>query len=165
MDKDLANKSRRTFYDSLDEEKLWRSQKIRSHAEIIRHYVRGIVCGDMLSLTEVAKQYSKDSPGYVIQSWMWSHNTLEFFRQWENDTNEEFDDRAYEELIDQAHTISLTVTPSLWVRRTHDVGMHMKQGNGRGVNVYPEIVADFHLLLDPAGRLALVRLVQGMKID
>jgi hypothetical protein len=119
----------------------------------------------MLSLTEVAKQYSKDSPGYVIQSWMWSHNTLEFFRQWENDTNEEFDDRAYEELIDQAHTISLTVTPSLWVRRTHDVGMHMKQGNGRGVNVYPEIVADFHLLLDPAGRLALVRLVQGMKID
>lgn len=79
--------------------------------------------------------------------------------------NEEFDDRACEELIHQAHTTLLTVTPSLWIRRPHAIGMHVKQGKGGGVNAYPEIAADFHLWLDPAERLALVRLVQEIKTD
>lgn len=163
VDKGFADKSRKNFYDSLDEEKLRTSQKIRSNAEIIRHYIRGMICEDMVSLTELARQYSKDSPGYVIQSWMRSRNTLEFLRQWENDMNEKFDDRACEDLIHQAHTTSLTVTPSLWIRRTHAVGLHVKQGKGGGVSTYPEIAADFHLWLDPAERLALVRLVREMK--
>ena len=165
IDKNFADKHKKAFYDSLDEEKLRPSQKIRSHTEIMRRYMRSMTCGDMVSLTEVAKQYTEDSPGYVIQSWMRSRNTLEFLRQWENDMNGEFDDRACEDLIHQAHTTSLTVTPSLWIRRTHAVGMRVKQGKGGGVRAYPEIAADFHLWLDPAERLALVRLVQVMKIN
>lgn len=113
VDKDLADATRKTFYDSLDEEKLRTSQKIRSHTEIIRHYMRGM---------------------------------------------------AYEKLIHQAHMTSLTVTPSLWIRKTYAVGMRVKQGGG-GVSAYPEIVADFHIWLDPVERLVLVRLVREMKID
>ena len=165
VDQDLADTTRKAFYDSLDEEKLRTSQKIRSHTEIIRHYVRGMVCEDMLSLTKLARQYSKDSPGYIIQSWMRSRNTLEFLRQWENDMNGEFDDRACEDLIHQAHTTSLTVTPSLWIRRTHAVGMRVKQGKGGGVSAYPEIAADFHLWLDPAERLAMIRRMKEIKIN
>ncbi len=165
IDKDFAGKHKKAFYDSLDEEKLRTSQKIRSHAEIMRRYMRSMTCGDMVSLTEVAKQYTPDSPGYVIQGWMRSRNTLEFLRQWENDMNGEFDDRACEDLIHQAHTTSLTVTPSLWIRRTHAVGMRVKQGKGGGVRAYPEIAADFHLWLDPVERLALVKLGQVMKIN
>ena len=160
IEKGLTDKSSKTFYDSLDEEKLRRVQKIRSHTEIIRRYMRGMICGDMVSVTELARQYSNDSPGYVIQSWMRNRNTLEFLHQWENDMNEGFDGRACEELIHQAHTTSLTVTPSLWIRRTHAIGIHVKQGKGGGVSAYPEIVADFRLWLDPAERLALVRLAQ-----
>ena len=118
-----------------------------------------------MSLTGLARQYSKDSPGYVIQSWLRSRNTLKFLRQWENDMNGEFDDTACEELIHQAHTTSLTVTPSLWNRRTHAVGMYVKQGKGGGVKAYPGIAADFRLWLDPAERLALIRLVQEMRVD
>ncbi len=164
IDRDFADKHRNAFYDSLDEEKLRTSQKIRSYNEIIHRYMRGMICGDMVSLTELARQYSKDSPGYVIQSWMRSRNTLGFLRQWENDMNGGFDDRACEELIHQAHTTSLTVTPSLWIRRTHAVGMRVKQGKGGGVSAYPEIAADFRLWLDPKERLAMVRLTQKMKI-
>ena len=160
IDKDLADMARKTFYDSLDEEKLRTSQKIGNHTEIIRRYIRGIICEDMVSLTELARQYSEDSPEYVIQSWMRSRNTLEFLRQWENDMNGEFDDRACVEVVHQAYTTSLTVTPSLWIRRTHAVGMHVKQGKGGGVSAYPEIAADFRLWLDPTERLALVRLAQ-----
>ena len=69
--------------------------------------MRLMTCNDMVSLTELAKQYSEESPEYVIQSWMRSRNTLEILRQWENDMNEEFDDRACGELIHQGHTTSL----------------------------------------------------------
>jgi hypothetical protein len=46
------------------------------------------MCNNMVSLTELARQYSEEPPGYVIQSWMRSRNTLEFLRQWENDMHE-----------------------------------------------------------------------------
>lgn len=157
IDTDLATTSREKFYNSLNEEKLRTSKKIRDYHETMRLYIRLMTCNDMVSLTELAKQYSEESPGYLIQSWMRSRNTLEFLRQWESDMNEEFDDRACEELIHQGHTTSLTITPSLWIRRTHAVGMRVKQGKGGGVNAYPEIAADFHLWLDPKARLAIVR--------
>ncbi|MCI9527904.1 MAG: hypothetical protein HFH37_13575 [Lachnospiraceae bacterium] len=165
LDKDFVDSHRKTFYDSLDEEKLRTSQKIRSQTEIMQRYERAMICGDMVSLTKIAKQYTEDSPGYVIQSWMRSRNTLEFLRQWENDMNGGFDDSACEELIHEAHTTSLTVTPSLWIRRTHAVGMYVKQGKGGGVKAYSEIAADFRLWLDPAERLALVRVVRDIKVD
>ena len=51
-----------------------------------------LACKDMVSLTELVRQYSEEFPGYVIQNWMRSLNTLEFLRQWGNDVNEKFDD-------------------------------------------------------------------------
>ncbi len=157
IDTNLATTSREKFYDSLNEEKLWTSKKIRDYHETMRLYMRLMTRKDMVSLTELARQYSEEPPSYAIQSWMRSRNTLEFLRQWENDMNEEFDDVACEELIHQGHTTSLTITPSLWIRRTHAVGMRVKQGKGGGVSAYPEIAADFHLWLDPKTRLAIVR--------
>lgn len=74
--------------------------------------MRQKACKDRVLLTGLARQYSEESPGYVIQSWMCSRNTLEFLRQWENEMNGEFDDGACEELIRQGYTTSLTITPT-----------------------------------------------------
>ena len=119
--------------------------------------MRTLAHDGMVSLTELARQYSDESPGYVIQSWMRSRNTLEFLRQWELNQNAEFDDQVCAELIRQGHTTSLTITPTLWIRRTHAVGLHVKQGKGGGVNAYPEIAADFHLWLEPNQRYGYTR--------
>ncbi len=148
---------RKEFYDSLNEEEVRTAKRIATYKEIIRDYMRDNWSVDRISLTEIAKEYSTDSPGYVIQSWMRSRNTLEFLRQWEIEMNTEFDDVACEKLIQKAHTTSLTITPSLWIRETHAIGMCVKQGKGGGVKAYPEIVADFHLWLDPKARLAMIR--------
>lgn len=115
-------------------------KEIRNYCETISLYMRQIVCNDMVSLTELTKQCSKESPGYVIQSWMRSRNTLEFLRQWENDTNEGFDDDACVGLIHQAHTTSLTIMPSLWIRKTHAVGLYVKHGKGGSVSAYLKLL-------------------------
>ena len=163
IDTDLATTSREKFYDSLNEEKLRTSKKIRDYRETMRLYMWLMTCNDMVSLTELARQHSEESPGYVIQSWMRSRNTLEFLRQWEDDMNEEFNDRACKELIQQGHTTSLTITPSLWIRKTHAIGLRVKQGKGGGVSAYPEIAADFRLWLNPTERLILLRSIRNIE--
>ena len=163
IDTELATAAKEKFYSTLDEERLRSSKKIKDYHETVRLYIRKMCCNDMVPLTELAKKYSEESPAYVIQSWMRSRNTMEFLRQWENDMNEEFDDRACEELIHQAHTTSLTITPSLWIRRTHAVGMYVKQGKGGGVKAYPEIAADFRLWLNPVERLTLLRSIESIE--
>ena len=52
------------------------TQKIRDYHESISLYMRTLAHDGMVSLTELARQYSDESPGYVIQSWMRSRNTL-----------------------------------------------------------------------------------------
>lgn len=64
IDQDLVDRHRKSFYDSLDEEKL----KIWDYTEIIRRYMRDMICEDMVSLTELARRHSEESPGYAIQS-------------------------------------------------------------------------------------------------
>ena len=89
---------------------------------------------------------------------MHSKNTLEFLRQWEMAENPDFDDAACEELIQQAQTFSLTITPSLWTKRTQAIGMTVKQGKGGGMTAHSEIALDFHLWLDPAMRVLMVKI-------
>ena len=161
VDEEAASAAKERFYDTLNEEKLWTTQKIRDYHETISLYMRTLAHDGMLSLTELVRQYSDESPSYVIQSWMRSRNTLDFLRQWELEQNAEFDDQACAELIHQGHhTTSLTITPTLRVRRTHAVGLHVKQGKGGGVNAYPEIAADFRWWRDPKERLARIRSAQ-----
>lgn len=164
VDEEAANAAKERFYDTLNEEKLRTTQKLRDYHETISLYMRTLAHDGMVSLTELARQYSDESPGYVIQSWMRSRNTLEFLRQWELEQNAEFDDQACAELIHQGHTTTLTITPTLWLRRTHAVGLHVKQGKGGGVSAYPEIVADFRLWLDPKERLAILKLTKNTSI-
>lgn len=80
IDTDLTTATKEKFYDSLNEEKLQTSKKIRDYHKTVSLYMRQLACKDMVSLTELARQYSEESPGYVIQSWMRSRNTLEFLR-------------------------------------------------------------------------------------
>ena len=160
VDMEAAVAAKERFYNALNEEKLQATQKIKDYHETISLYMRQMTYSGMVSLTELSRQYSEESPGYVIQSWMRSWNTLEFLRQWELEQNAEFDDQACEALIHQGHTTSLTITPTLWVRRTHAVGLYVKQGKGGGVSAYPEIAADFRLWLDPKEQLTLIRSVR-----
>ena len=122
VDEEAADAAKERFYDTLNEEKLRTTQKVRDYHETISLYMRMLAHDGMVSLTELARQYSDESPGYVIQSWMRSRNTLEFLRQWELEQNAEFDDQVCAELIRQGHTTSLTITPTLWVRRHESFG-------------------------------------------
>lgn len=39
--------------------------------------------GDFISLTDIAKYRTAENPGYVIQNWMRTRNTVRFLGLWE----------------------------------------------------------------------------------
>lgn len=159
-----ALKFKQEFYDSLKEEKARRERVDLNYKAVLWEYFALVEKGnEYVSLTAIAKLYSKESPGYVIQSWMRSHNTIDFLRQWEINTNPNFDDTACEELIMQARKTSLTLTPTQWVNKTKAVGLLVKQGKGGGVKAHPDIASDFHMWLNPSVRLALIRFMREHK--
>lgn len=103
VDPEFVPDIRKQFYKELNEEKLSADSHIKTFRESIHEYMRVLQYEDMVSLSEMAKQYTEDSPGYVIQSWMRSRNTLEFLRQWELEENLWFDKDACDTLIQQAN--------------------------------------------------------------
>lgn len=84
-----------------------------------------------ISLTEIARAHSEDAPGYVIQSWLRSGNTLAFLNLWEQENNPDYSEAGYEELLEKKKAASFTLTPKLWIDRTKAIGIVSKQGKAR----------------------------------
>ena len=85
-----------------------------------------------ISLTEIARAHSEDAPGYVIQSWLRSGNTLAFLNLWEQENNPDYSEAGYEELLEKKKAASFTLTPKLWIDRTKAIGIVSKQGKAGG---------------------------------
>lgn len=146
----MEGKLRENFYATLEKEKERWKLGVKNYEEVIRQYLSFLdESNDDISLTEIAKQYSADTPGYVIQSWMRSRNTMEFLRQWELAENPNFDQQVCDELMEKVKTSSFTLTPTQWVKRTGAVGLRVRQGKGGGVMAHPDITSDFRMWLGP----------------
>ena len=62
-----------------------------------------------ISLTEIARAHSEDAPGYVIQSWLRSGNTLALLNLWEQENNPDYSEAGYEELLEKKKAASFTL--------------------------------------------------------
>jgi hypothetical protein len=109
-----------------------------------------------ISLTDIAREVNPESPGYVIQGWLRSRNTLEFLRLWESKNNLDFDAQECAALLEAMKAPSFTVTLKLWIARTKATGLLSKQGKGGGTLAHPDIAMDFQMWVRPEVRLAVV---------
>ena len=111
-----------------------------------------------ISLTEVARAYSEDAPGYVIQSWLRSGNTLAFLNLWEQENNPNYSETGYAELLKRKKTASFTLTPKLWIDQTKAIGIVSKQGKNGGTFAHPMIACEFASWIAPEFKMQLLKL-------
>lgn len=111
-----------------------------------------------ISLTEVARAHTDDAPGYVIQSWLRSGNTLAFFNLWEKENNPGYCESGYIELLEKKKAASFTLTPKLWIDRTKAIGISSKQGKSGGTFAHPVIACEFASWLVPEFKMLLLKL-------
>ena len=110
------------------------------------------------SLTEVARAHSEDAPGYVIQSWLRSGNTLAFLNLWEQENNPNYSETGYAELLKRKKTASFTLTPKLWIDQTKAIGIVSKQGKNGGTFAHPMIACEFASWIAPEFKMQVLKL-------
>ena len=111
-----------------------------------------------VSLTELVRAHSDNAPGYVIQSWMRSGNTLAFLNLWEKENNPDYCEEGYKELLDKKRAASFTLTPKLWIDQTKATGIISKQGKFGGTFAHPIIACEFASWLTPEFKMLLLKL-------
>lgn len=111
-----------------------------------------------ISLTEIARVHSEDVPGYVIQSWLRSGNTLAFLNLWEKEHNSDYGEAGYIELLEKKKAASFTLTPKLWINRTKAIGIVSKQGKSGGTFAHPMIACEFASWVAPEFKMLLLKL-------
>ena len=111
-----------------------------------------------VSLTKIAQAHSEDLPGYMIQSWLRSGNTLAFLNLWEKENNPDYSEASYMELLEKKKAASFTLTPKMWIDRRKAIGMFSKQGKSGGTFAHPMIACEFASLVAPEFKMLLLKL-------
>lgn len=103
---------------------------------------------DFMSLTDIARRFDSEKPGYLIQSWLRSRNTITFLGEWERSNNSGFNEAAFQKLLIDARSPSYTLTPSRWISTVNAIGITAKRGKNGGTMAHPFIACDFEMWND-----------------
>ncbi len=112
---------------------------------------------DYISLTDIARRFNINNPGYLIQSWLRSRNTIEFLGEWERNNNPEFDESAFEIFIMDVRSPSYTLTPSKWIDTVSAIGLTSKRGKNGCTMAHPFIACDFEMWNDMKFRYKMIK--------
>lgn len=120
---------------------------------------------NFISLTDIAKRFDDENPGYLIQSWLRSRNAVEFLASWERGNNPNFNEEGLQKLVLDSKTPQFTLTPKKWIDTTNAVGIISKRGKGGGTMAHPYIACDFEMWNDSELRYEILRYFVNSKIE
>lgn len=125
----------------------------------------GGAAGDFISLTDIAKYRTAENPGYVIQNWMRTRNTVRFLGLWEHFHNPEFNYLEFEAIEREAGLNSFVLTPKRWVEQTGAKGIVTKQGRYAATFAHQDIAFEFASWISPEFKLYIVKDYQRLKSE
>lgn len=125
----------------------------------------GGASGDFISLTDIAKYKTSENPGYVIQNWMRTRNTVRFLGLWEHFHNPDFNYLEFEAIEREAGLNSFVLTPKRWVEQTGAVGIVTKQGRYAATLAHQDIAFEFASWISPEFKLYIVKDYQRLKTE
>ena len=125
----------------------------------------GGVSGDFISLTDIAKYKTSENPGYVIQNWMRTRNTVRFLGLWERFHNPDFNYLEFEAIERDAGLNSFVLTPKRWVEQTCAKGIVTKQGRYAATFAHQDIAFEFASWISPEFKLYIVKDYQRLKAE
>lgn len=112
---------------------------------------------DYISLTVEARAVYQENPGYAVQSWLRSSNTIAFLHYWEQKNNANFNLSGFETLIAELKSPAATLTTKKWIDTTNAIGLQSRQGKNGGTYAHPEIACAFRAWLCPEFQYSLIQ--------
>lgn len=116
---------------------------------------------DYISLTDMVRKI--DNGPALIEKWLRNKNTIEFLGIWEEMYNDDFDTRAYDEIIQEAGLNRFIMSVKQWVTRTNSKGIVAKAGRYGGTYAYKDIAFEFASQVSPQFKLYLIKEFERLK--
>ena len=121
--------------------------------------------GDYISLTDIAIYRTSENPGYLIQNWMRTRNTVRYLGLWEHFHNPDFNYLEFEAIEKEAGLNSFVLTPKRWVEKTGAIGIVTKQGRYAATYAHQDIAFEFASWVSPEFKLYIVKDYQRLKTE
>lgn len=118
---------------------------------------------DFISLTDIAKQKSKEYPREIIKNWLRNRNTIEFLGVWEQMHNPNFKQVEFDLLRNQSGLNSFVLTSKKWIETTNAIGIISKSGRYGGTYAHKDIAFEFASAISPIFKLYLIKEFERLK--
>jgi hypothetical protein len=125
--------------------------------------VRQIQRDDYISLTDIAKSRNADDSRFVIQNWMRTRFTVEFWGIWEQLNNPDFNRVEFEAVKNESAGNAFVMTPTKWATLTGAIGIVSKSGRYGGTYVHKDIAFEFVSWVSVEFKLYLIKEFQRLK--
>lgn len=118
---------------------------------------------DFISITDIAKHRSPDTPADIIKNWMRSKSTIEFLGLWEKLNNPDFKLVDFDQFRNEAGANYFVLSPQKWIESTKAIGMVSKSGRYGGSYAHTDIAFEFASWISVEFKLYLIKEFERLK--
>ena len=98
---------------------------------------------DYISLTDIAKFRSPDTPADIIKNWLRSRSTIDLLGLWEKLNNPNFKLVEFDQFRFEAGENAFVLSPKKWIESTGAIGLISKSGRYGGTFAHRDIAFEF----------------------
>lgn len=120
---------------------------------------------DYISLTDIAKHKSKNSPADIIKNWTRRKDTINFLGLWEKINNPHFKPVEFDQFRNDAGTNAFILSPQKWINKTNAIGLISKSGRYGGTFAHKDIAFEFASWISIEFKLYLIKEFQRLKLN
>jgi len=118
---------------------------------------------DYISITDIAKYRSPDTPADIIKNWLRSRSTIDFLGLWEKLNNPNFKLVEFDQFKREAGNNYFVLSPQKWIESTNAVGLVSRAGRTGGTFAHKDIAFEFASWISSEFKLYLITEFQRLK--
>ncbi|MFP4265715.1 MAG: KilA-N domain-containing protein [Desulfonatronovibrionaceae bacterium] len=118
---------------------------------------------DYISLTDIAKFRSPDTPADIIKNWLRSRSTIDLLGLWEKLNNPDFKLVEFDQFRFEAGENAFVLSPKKWIESTNAIGLISKSGRYGGTFAHKDIAFEFASWISVEFKLYLIKEFQRLQ--
>lgn len=125
--------------------------------------IQRIERAEYISLTDIAKFRSADTPADIIKNWLRSRNTIDLLGLWEKLNNPDFKLVEFDQFRFEAGENAFVLSPKKWIETTNAIGLVSKSGRNGGTFAHRDIAFEFASWISVEFKLYLIKEFQRLQ--
>ena len=118
---------------------------------------------DYISITDIAKYRSSETPADIVKNWLRSRSTIELLGLWEKLYNPDFKLVEFDQFKNEAGANYFVLSPKKWIEKTNAIGLISKSGRYGGTYTHKDIAFEFASWISIEFKFYLIKEFQRLK--